>query len=82
MAKTMTVTIQLDAQIESLLNELGLTPSQAISLFFDQIKVSRSIPFDYSLPNQETLEAMDDVRRGKNVKTFDSVKDALKALGI
>jgi len=82
MPKTATLTVRLDPalkkQIERVLNEMGLTPSQAITLFYKQIKFQRRLPFEIQLPkepNEETLRAMDDLKNRRNVKTFKTVSD-------
>jgi DNA-damage-inducible protein J len=82
MPKTATLTIRLDPvlkkQSEQVLNEMGLTPSQAITLFYKQIKFQRGLPFEIQLPqepNEETLQAMDDLKKGRNVMTFKTVSD-------
>ena len=83
MSKTATLTIRLDPalknQTEKLLGELGLTPSQAITLFFRQIGYQRGLPFEISLPhepNEETIQAIEDLRLGRNMTKAASV-DAL-----
>ncbi len=82
MPKTATLTIRLDPalkkQTERVLNEMGLTPSQAITLFYKQIKFQRSLPFEIRLPkepNEETLQAIDDLKNRRNLKTFKNVSD-------
>jgi addiction module RelB/DinJ family antitoxin len=82
MPKTATLTIRLDPalkkQTERVLNEMGLTPSQAITLFYKQIKFQRRLPFEIRLPkepNEETLQAMDDLKNRNDVKTFKNVSD-------
>jgi len=82
MPKTATLTIRLDPalkkQSEQVLNEIGLTPSQAITLFYKQIKFQRGLPFEIQLPhepNEETLQAIDDLKKHRNVTTFKTVSD-------
>ncbi len=48
----------LKKQADSILAELGIKPSQAISLFYAQIVKHRGIPFELKIPNDETLAAM------------------------
>ena len=83
MPKTATLTIRLDPTLknetEKVLNDLGLTPSQAITLFFKQIGYQRGLPFDISLPeepNEETIQAIEDSIQGRNLTRVESV-DAL-----
>ena len=87
MSKTATLTIRLDPALkettEKLLSDIGLTPSQAITLFYRQINFQRGLPFEVKLPlepNQETLQAMDDLKRRRNTKTFQNVKDLMADL--
>ncbi|MCJ7728611.1 MAG: type II toxin-antitoxin system RelB/DinJ family antitoxin [Sedimentisphaerales bacterium] len=70
----MTTTIQarIDAeskeQAKKILDFLGLTMSEAISLYFRQIILCRGIPFDIKIPNKATLEAMHELEAGKGKK--------------
>ena len=83
MAKTATLTVRLDpslkSQTEKLLGEMGLTPSQAVTLFFRQIGYQRGLPFEISLPdepNEETIQAIEDSIHGRNMIMAENV-DAL-----
>jgi DNA-damage-inducible protein J len=89
MSKTATLTVRLEPglknQTEKLLSEMGLTPSQAITLFFKQIGYQRALPFEISLPdepNGETLQAMDDIKNRRNLKSFDNLDDLFAELEI
>ena len=79
MPKTTTLTIRLDPTLkqetEKLFHDMGLTPSQAITLFYTQVNLQHALPFEISLPNEETLQAMDDLKNRRNTKTFKSVAD-------
>jgi addiction module RelB/DinJ family antitoxin len=54
MAKTAVVTTRIEpelkTEVEAVLNELGLTISQAILLYFKQIALQQGIPFSLQLP--------------------------------
>lgn len=83
MSKTATLTIRLEPalkkQTEEILDDLGLTPSQAITLFFKQIRYQRGLPFEISLPrelNEETTQALDDSMHPSRLNKAESV-DAL-----
>ena len=60
MPKTATLTIRLDPKLKSeaeqVLKELGLTPSQAITLFFKQVIYQRGLPFEIKLPDEPNEE--------------------------
>ena len=51
---------QLKQEVEDILKQIGLTTSQAITLFMNKIKNERGIPFDLKVPNALTLQAMED----------------------
>jgi addiction module RelB/DinJ family antitoxin len=54
MAKTAVITTRIEpelkAEVETVLDELGLTISQAILLYFKQIALQQGIPFQLQLP--------------------------------
>lgn len=62
---------ELKGDVEQILSKLGITTTQAITMFFEQIKLNRGIPFSLQLPNDETLRAMKDARNNKNLEPLD-----------
>jgi len=62
---------ELKGDVEKILSKLGISTTQAITMFFEQIKINRGIPFSLQLPNDETVEAMQDARHNKNLKSLD-----------
>ena len=77
MAKTATVRARIEPGLkrsaEAVLKKIGLTSSEAISMFFTQVKLTKGLPFPIRVPNAETRRAIKDARTRKNVETFDSV---------
>ena len=68
---------------DTLLNELGLNMSSAINIYLKQIVRENGIPFEIKLdkPNAETLQAMQDVREGKNLHgPFNSLSELMEDL--
>lgn len=57
----------LKKQSFGIIEEYGLTPSQAINLFLTQIVATKSIPvsLDYLQPNDVTLRAIEEIENGK-----------------
>ena len=47
----------LKAQGEAVLSAIGLSTTEAVTLFFRQLVMHRGLPFDAKIPNEETLEA-------------------------
>ncbi len=50
----------LKQEVEEILKQIGLTTSQAITLFMNRIKAERGIPFELKIPNDLTIQAMRD----------------------
>ncbi len=55
---------------EGILRKLGLSPTDAIRLFYTQIALRNGLPFPVSIPNEETVQALDDSRKNKNLTTY------------
>ena len=72
MAKTATVHARLTPEIkneaETILKNLGISISTAYEMFYRQIIAHGGIPFEMRIPNQETRQAMQDARNGKEEK--------------
>ncbi len=50
----------LKQEAESVFEALGLTTTQAITLFYQQVTWYRGLPFEVRVPNEITLKAFDD----------------------
>ncbi len=72
MAKTATVHARLTPEIkneaETILKSLGISISTAYEMFYRQIIAHGGIPFEMRIPNQETMQSMQDARDGKGKK--------------
>lgn len=87
MAKTDTLHVRVEPRVkqkaEETLNELGLSITEAINVFLNQVILNDGIPFEIKKPkfNKETIQVMEDVKNGKNLsKTFDSVDEMFEEL--
>ena len=60
----------LKDDVEAILKHLGLNATQAITLFYQQIKLHNGIPFEIKIPNEETQKIIEESRRGENVEDF------------
>jgi DNA-damage-inducible protein J len=82
----MTTTIQARIDVESkkearkILNVLGLSMSEAISMYFRQIIMRRGIPFDVEIPNELTARVLADADKKKGVRKAKNVDKLFKAL--
>lgn len=87
MAKTDTLHIRIEPSVkqraEATLNDLGLSITEAINVFLNQVILQDGIPFEIKKPryNKETIQAMEDTKNGKNLsKSFDSVDEMFEEL--
>jgi DNA-damage-inducible protein J len=63
----------LKHEAEQVLQRLGITPTEAITLFYKQVTFHRGLPFPVRIPNARTRKAMRDARLGKNLKKWPGV---------
>ena len=86
MVKTSTISARIDPELknraERVFRELGLTSSQAITLFYKQVELQQGLPFIVRIPNDLTLEALEDARSRSNLESFNTVEDIIDDLGI
>ena len=84
MSKSSIVTARIDPVLkddtEQVLKQLGLTPSQAITLFYRQIALVQGLPFPVSLPNAKTRQALREAHERRNLDDFASVEDLFENL--
>ena len=59
MSNTTPLSYRIDTKIkdeaETILNELGISPTSAIQMFYKQVILNNGIPFDVNLRNNKTL---------------------------
>ena len=79
MAKNSIISARIDAGLkqdtEQILHELGLTPSQAITLFYSQIRLYSGLPFPVNLPNARTRKALQEAKARYRLGTYQSVDE-------
>ncbi len=71
---------ELKEDVINILQALGLSLTEAITLFFKLIKLNRGLPFEVKIPNEETLAAMEDARLERNLEEWSSVDAFLESL--
>lgn len=72
----------LKKEVETILSELGLSPSTAINLFYRQVKIWRGLPFNVIIPNETTIKTFQDTDAGKNLVRCEDAEDMFNKLGI
>ncbi len=80
--KTATIHARIEpdtkAKAEEVLRRLGITPTEAIRIFYRQICLGNGLPFPVEIPNKCTAETLEKSRRGEEVKEFDSLDEMFK----
>ena len=88
-SKTTTVSARIDETTKEnavrVFEQLGLTASQAIMLFYKQVELRQGLPFPVELPkipNEETLEAMKEAENPERLRSFETPEALFKELDI
>lgn len=76
------ITPDLKTEAESIFKKLGLSTTEAITLFLSQVKLYKGLPFPVRIPNKTTLEAMKKAKMGKELNTYESLDDFFKKMGV
>lgn len=66
---------EIKDRAEEVLRRLGVSPTEAIRMFYAQIALRDGLPFDVSLPNATTRKALEDSRSGRDLEPFDSAEE-------
>ena len=70
---------QVKEEAAHVLEQMGLSVSDAIRLLMVRIAREKALPFDVKVPNDETVGAMEEARRGEG-KRYSSVAEMMNAL--
>jgi DNA-damage-inducible protein J len=76
--KTSTVHARIEPQTkekaEEILRRLGLTPTEAIRIFYKQISLRGGLPFSVAIPNKLTASTLEKSRRDQDIQEFGSLE--------
>ena len=73
---------ELKKEVEGILQSLGMSTTEAINIFFRQVKLRRGLPFPVEIPNDETLKVFQDSEKGKGLVECKDADDMFKRLGV
>ena len=73
---------RLKSDVESVFKQLGLSASQAIGLFYSQVKMHKGLPFQVRIPNKTTRRVFELTEKGKGIKVFRNKKEFFEDLGL
>lgn len=85
--KTANLTVKLDEttkqEFKAFCENVGLNPSIAINMFIRYVVNNQKLPFSVSIPNKETIDALEEVRllkQNPNKKIYNSFSEILSEL--
>jgi DNA-damage-inducible protein J len=83
-SKTVTIRARFDPQLkhdaEIILSMLGLSHTEAITLFYRQMILQHGLPFEIKIPSEEALEAIRRSREWEHLPKYDSLEDLMSDL--
>jgi len=81
MAKTEMIRARVEPGVkqdaEAVFSTLGLSPTEAITLFYKQVALQHGLPFEVRVPNAETLEAMRQAKDKNSLQRYESLDDLM-----
>jgi DNA-damage-inducible protein J len=72
----------LKEETEDVFKRLGLSTTQAITLFYQQVNLHQGLPFEVRIPNETTRRTFEDTDAGKNVIGCQDIDDMFDKLGL
>ncbi len=81
MAKTATIRARMEPEVkhtaEEIFATLGLSVTEAITLFYRQVTLCQGLPFVVKIPHAETREAIRQAQTGEGLIHYRSVDDLM-----
>ena len=86
MEKTATVRARIEPElkndVEKLFKELGLSTTEAINIFYRQVKMRNGLPFNVVIPDKTTEKVFKDMDAQRNLIRCEDANDMFDKLGI
>ena len=70
----------LKHQAEGVFAALGLSATEAITLFYKQVSLYHGLPFEVKIPNAKTLEPMRQASNKDGLTKYGSVKELMAGI--
>jgi DNA-damage-inducible protein J len=84
MSKTATIRARtepkLKKDVEIIFEKLGLSSTEAINIFYKQVRLRKGIPFEVRIPNKVTKRTFEQTDKRKGLKSFNTVDELFKDL--
>jgi len=72
----------LKEDVEKLFKKMGLSTTEAINLFYRQVKLRNGLPFNVVIPNKTTEKVFKDTDANRNLIRCEDADDMFDNLGI
>lgn len=72
----------LKEKVERVFDKIGLSPTQAITLFYRQVELRKGLPFDIVIPNKTTMKTFEDTDAVRGLIVCKDAEDMFKKLDI
>ena len=86
MSKTSSIRARIEPELknkaETIFRQLGLTTTQAITLFYKQVELRKGLPFDIAVTNETTRRTFEDTDSGRNLVVCEDAEDMFRKLSI
>ena len=66
---------ELKTQAEELFERLGLSVTEAITLFYMHVTLHGGLPFEVKIPNAATAEAISQTETGSNLTEYPTLEE-------
>jgi DNA-damage-inducible protein J len=84
MAKTSVIRARIEPElkneVEDIFDKLGLSTTEAVTLFYHQVKLRRGLPFEVAIPNDITAQTFQDTDADKNIIRCEDKEDLFEQL--
>ncbi len=86
MSKTATIRARIQPDLkdkaEYVFRRLGLSTTQAITLFYKQVELRGGLPFEVAIPNKTTRRTFANTDAGRDLIVCEDTDDMFRKLGI
>jgi len=86
MSKTATIRARVEPELknkaEHVFKKLGLTTTQAITLFYKQVELRNGLPFEIIVPNITTHQTFENTDANRSLVICENADDMFSKLGI
>ncbi len=84
--KTATVRARMEPglkkEAEHILDQLRLNTTEAIRIYFKQVKLQRGLPFEMKIRNETTHQAIVEAKDGQELEEFETTEELFEDLDI